>query len=157
MKFYEDPTYIEMCRGAGEIQKDYDKLSEYKKANFFLVDEMVSQCGKCGFIGASNFCPDCGGKMKDQDMYRLDHNVNTRPGTFTIWLPRLDQLIDMLDESVSKEYKTPYYKIWEFYEYAMVKTEPHGDWTTEQVMIQFVMYKKYRKEWDFDKKQWVKI
>ena len=118
MKFYEDPTYIEMCRGAGEIQEQ---------------------------------CPD----IDDAKSFWIDIENNTY--NHNIWLPRLDQLIDMLDESVSKEYKTPYYKIWEFYEYAMVKTEPHGDWTTEQVMIQFVMYKKYRKEWDFDKKQWVKI
>ena len=129
MKFYDDETYIEMCRKAGEIQA----ARKYEVGDFF--DHNIGT-----IIFGSGF----------------DNNESCRD-TSAIWLPRLDQLIDMLDESVSKEYKTPYYKIWEFYEYAMVKTEPHGDWTTEQVMIQFVMYKKYRKRWDFEKKEWVMI
>ena len=129
MKFYDDPLYIEMCRGAGEIQAKWNPC----------IGDWALTVG-CEIFG-------CGPSCLESGMLRMGK----------VFIPRLDQLIDMLDESVSKEYKTPYYKIWEFYEYAMVKTEPRGDWTTEQVMIQFVMYKKYRKEWDFDEKQWVKI
>lgn len=63
MKFYEDPVYIEMCRKAEEIQKNWViDLHDYTAPNITRLDV--------------NRCP------------------------IHFWLPRLDQLIEMLGESV---------------------------------------------------------
>ena len=52
MKFYEDPTYIEMCRGAGEIQEQCPDIADLSSVHPFPVKffkalslNLFSRCG----------------------------------------------------------------------------------------------------------------
>lgn len=120
MKFYEDPTYIEMCRKAGEIQA----ARKYEVGDFF--DHNIGT-----IIFGSGF----------------DNNESCRD-TSAIWLPRLDQLIDMLDWTEPLDAQT--YKM----EYNAIEG-PKSTWET--MFIQMVMRQNHGKQWDFEKKEWVGI
>ena len=124
MKFYEDPTYIEMCRGAGEIQEQ---------------------------------CPD----IDDAKSFWID--IENNPYNHNIWLPRLDQLIEMMSEQFETGLMDAHYRFYEWIE--------KGKWTPdswcspwlrygesyEAMWLAFLMETKHGKRWDFEKKEWVKV
>jgi hypothetical protein len=114
MKFYDDPLYIEMCRKAREIQE----ARGYDVGDFF--DYRTGT-----IIYGSEF----------------DNNESCR-STNAIWLPRLDQLIDMLTDR--KE-------IGCVYGWGKSATS----WSV--VMLGVVMELNHSKRWDFEKKEWVRV
>lgn len=69
-----------------------------------------------------------------------------------VWLPRQDQLQDMIKWN-KKWYKGAYlYPLIDFYE-----SFAGNQWESlEQLWLAFVMYEKYQKIWDEEKEEWVK-
>jgi hypothetical protein len=117
MKFYEDKTYIEMCRGAGEIQEQ---------------------------------CPD----IDDAKSFWID--IENNPYNHNIWLPRLDQLIEMAEPLPRLYSHTLLWELarWED-EYSADMVCPYtGSWET--LILGYIMENGYKKKWDFEKKDWAK-
>lgn len=75
-----------------------------------------------------------------------------------IWLPRQDQLQEMISYSIWSE------KLYRFYDW-LQKENYSGDWLTgcnkyhsmEQLWLAFVMKERYSKQWLTDKQDWCKI
>jgi len=64
-----------------------------------------------------------------------------------IWLPRQDQLQEMISK-----YNSAYHKIWAFYKFIsdenfMIRL----DWSMEQLWLAFIMWEKHKKFWDNEK------
>jgi hypothetical protein len=119
MKFFEDPTYIDMCRKAVEIQElAPEPFPEY--AYMFPEEYLVTSRG---------------------DFYG--------PTDTNIWLPRLDQLIEMLGYDVIDSIDGLHGFINRWYEGEL----PYS--TMEQAALAYLMETKYGKTWNG--KEWAKI
>ncbi len=122
VKWYEDPVYIKMCEKAKEIQA----LRDFSK-------ELYIQVGDYFFGGNETLCM---GSWGIED-------VNG------IWLPRQDQLQEMV---MGKVDGIPTLMLWVVTDFA--KFCMHQKITSmEQLWLAFVMSEKYNKTWDG--KQWV--
>ena len=113
--------YIEMCQKATEIQEQCP-VKQSKKYR-----SLSSSCSVDGvFSVLTNFF-----HSDDQLLHWFEHST---------WLPRQDQLQEMM-------IRHNYYKIWDFYEFAM-KWEPNESFPSmEQLWLMFIMKTKYSKEW----------
>jgi hypothetical protein len=70
-----------------------------------------------------------------------DHNYFAGTPEKVIWLPRQDQLQEMLRE-------TEYYLTWNFYEFVMKSIEPNERRSMEKLWLLFVMKEKFNKTWN---------
>lgn len=137
MKFYEDKTYIDMCRKAGEIQAQKDHgWHRWPKENVGVVHI----------------------NMKDQKSYAItiDGDFVICRNMETIWLPRLDQLIDMAEPLPRLYSHTLLWELarWED-EYSADMVCPYmGSW--EILVLGYLMETKFKKKWSFEKREWVK-
>jgi len=64
-----------------------------------------------------------------------------------IWLPRQDQLQEMINE-------VNYHKVWNFYEFVMDDIGSESKKSMEQLWLAYVMRHKYNKIWS--EKDWIK-
>jgi hypothetical protein len=134
MKFYEDPVYIDMCMKAGEIQAQKDHgWHRWPKENVGVVHI----------------------NMKDQKSYAItiDGDFVICRNMETIWLPRLDQLIEMLDIPLQKLLTDIYH--WDCG--GLGAGWPTGmDHSWEVMFLGYLMMQKHGKSWDLEKREWVK-
>lgn len=124
MKFYENELYIDMCRKAEEIQ-DSKPYDPYQRRykQFFVGDR-----------GAS------------VDEFGEWWNIEK-------WMPRLDQLIEMIEGGVGATLW--HIARWED-EYSADMVCPYvGSWET--LVLGYLMETKYGKKWDFEKREWVRV
>jgi hypothetical protein len=119
--------YIEMCEKAEEIQKiePSNSYSKFQQGNVYHFDDRVY----------------------------YQHVPPNVPGIKTTWLPRQDQLQDMIKAYDDKEYtadekRAVWFMVYEF----SVSTEFDS---FESLWLQFVMCHKYFKIWK--DQEWIKI
>lgn len=150
--------YIKMCEKAEEIQEILDCLY-YRIQNVFAVREKRKQCiheeDKL-FIPYSYdklYCERCGKKLEEYEATYID-TYRTKPFAIDkeikkfIWLPRQDQLQEMVK---SKAFS--YYHLWcKMYQYFSCSENPYGVkiglMSMEQLWLAFVMREKYHKTWN---------
>lgn len=122
MMFYEDTLYIDMCRKSEEIQD-----IRPRDLNGRVVSASLPNI---------------------ETNYKGDFFVWVEGVMNPIWLPRLDQLLDMtpLDWMLRKNGVCV--------EARYICNAFHYE-SAEVGMLQIVMESKYNKHWDFDKKEWI--
>jgi len=144
--------YIKMCEKAFEIQRYYtnneDKISAnegFCERSFFAEnlkeEKFCPECGKSRDWD-SNYCNVCGKKLiktfKERTLF----------GEKDIWLPRQDQLQDMLDEHCAKDIIT------NLYYFSIINDNVPNNYSMEQILLVYVMKKRYNKIWDKEKEDW---
>ena len=130
MKFYEDPVYIEMCRKAEEIQEDRVLMS----GDYY---ELFAKRGKV--------------KICNRGITRGYRDLISQNSD---WLPRLDQLIEMLDIPLQKLLTDIYH--WDCG--GLGAGWPTGmDHSWEVMFLGYLMETKFEKKWSFEKREWVSL
>jgi len=128
-----DKTYIKMCEKAEEIQQiwnpqygDWYYGGIYNKAKVIVV----------------------------MRRYRKHSSANFLNNKQNIWLPRQDQLQEMvLDPTIIEgDYYPIPRMLHEFY--LWLKDCRYPNVSMEQLWLAFVMYEKYQKKWDSEKEEW---
>jgi hypothetical protein len=126
MKFYRDETYIEMCKkGRRDLCTHLAGLPishQYEPGDFYFSEN-------------------------DEKFLVAGPAWVSWPCKADTWLPRLDQLIEM----VGWEMPTP-----AICHALMESITSIGD-TWETGFLRLLMRFKYGKKWDFEKKEWVSI
>jgi hypothetical protein len=128
--------YIAMCDEAREIQKNWRPLhGDY-------------------FIGERNKLRVWIDGINDPDKVVTGVEVEFRDGipslTRYIWLPRLDQLIELAQEAHTRyEQTTQAFLDWTKRDYGTLPGEPRKVFTSlEQTWLAFVMLRKHGKKWN---------
>jgi hypothetical protein len=85
------------------------------------------------------------------DMESADSNLEEYA---FIWIPRQDQIQDMLWDDYSE---CAGCMLLYFYKYAESECDVRLTEQFEKMWLSFLMEKKYSKQWDFDKREWVSI
>lgn len=141
-KFYEDPVYIDMCRKAkGDLPIHLGEIPishQYEAGDYFYSESMECGMPYCSPYGAE-----------------WPHKVDT-------WLPRLDQLIEMVDfmDSIKHFQSFSCYSRETFWilnvcsVYDQRSIEVDG-LTIEQCWLKLIMLEKYNKHWTGS--EWVEI
>jgi hypothetical protein len=129
--------YIKMCKKAEEIQRewrprigDFIYDIDYKKIYVITGNPMdeLYEVTKPILVNETNF--------KERD----------------IWLPRIDQLQEMLlSTDLSIEWQVI---LDEFYEFLHLLSTPIFT-SMEQLWLAFVIWEKYKKAWNNEKEEWV--
>lgn len=150
-----DDQYIEMCKAAGEIQRK----SSIAVGNFWhhprlglAVTCTWASCN-CGcMIDATAFC-----------FFKTGNRESSNEITENMyWLPRQDQLQEMLDMDTNDLYfgflsiQSLVLEITIRFDDDISFADMMNKFSIAQLWLIFVMHKKYNKHWDFDKKEWVK-
>jgi len=87
-------------------------------------------------------------------IYKIDNYRDL--GCCIVWLPRIDQLIEMLDYDCILDV------ISQVYDFALdnhiiyCNCTGNSNWTIEQLYLAFVMKEKFNKVWKEEEKDWVK-
>lgn len=126
--------YIKMCEKATEIQKLRDN-KKWVDGDFFIDTVLKSRL----LVSVhSNYIA---------EPYLQNHSI---------WLPRQDQLQDMVKYSLGELH-------YRFYGYIQKLGYDTENWTTaftkfasmEQLWLAFVMKEKYSKQWSTEKEEWI--
>ena len=139
----KSPKYIEMCKAAKEVQNQWKQeygdffVSENGRIECWISDNQKGQKIKRGFA------------------------INIKKGIIRlskyIWLPRLNQLIEMAQE-IGRRYEsvTQDFFDWTKRPYERLSGQPGELFPSmEQIWLAFVMHKKHGKQWDGS--NWVKV
>ena len=128
MKFYSDPVYIEMCRTAEEIQA----IIPFDIGDWFYTPHANSV--SCNYFDFTE---------ENIAYNKVRHDKRVKTGRQSVWLPRLDQLIEMAmgsgtiqathNEFQQYEWENPGYKTYEEEWLGFVMEKLHGKrWTGEE-------------------------
>jgi len=139
--------YIKMFEQAQEIQqyfqdKNWTYFSEeeplYKKGRVFCWPNLDSEIGHL-FL------------EEDKDFYLCKKNLTISKKEEIVWLPRQDQLQDMINNIPSSQ---GYFEFRMFIERNgfYIKDSLQTSW--EKVWLAFVMQEKYNKIWNEEKQEW---
>ena len=146
--------FVKMCEKAEEIQEILD-CQYYRIQNVFAVREKRKQCiheEESLFIPYSYdklYCTRCGKKLEEYETTYID-TYCTKPFAIDkeikkfIWLPRQDQLQEMIDwQNLGPAKVTEMgYRLFKFLEI------PHSFTSMEQLWLAFAMWEKYHKTWN---------
>lgn len=156
----DTPKYIEMCEKAVEIQKEW-KPSE---GDFIIRSDITQESLNVVILKQLRDC-------KNFDRITVEAQVERNPLT---WLPRQDQLQEMLEETLMgkrlrerNRFSWAYREhpegwmatciLWEFSQWEdKVKGYRLFD-SWEQLWLAFVMKEKYKKVWNETKKEWKEV
>lgn len=128
--------YIAMCDEASEIQKNWRPVH----GDFFIGERNKLRVWIDG--------------INDPEKVVTGVEVEFRDGiplaTRYIWLPRLDQLIELAQEAHTRyERTTQAFLDWTKRDYGTLPGEPRKVFTSlEQTWLAFVMLRKYGKKWN---------
>jgi hypothetical protein len=159
VKFYEDEIYIRMCEKAKELQNgiyehgDCIKSSQ-GKISFVGEYEEVKDIAFLGYIRLTT--PDLENIVDDESCYQ-------KP---CCKIFRTDQLLEMvnldgkiIDLCLDKERDLDWHKngwaIGELGNDSIIYYDVHGYKTLEQCLLAYVMQKKFNKNFDSQKEEWV--
>ena len=127
-------TYIKMCEKAEEIQRLFNP-EEFN----FLYDRTIRQGTEYKYKEYRTFSPE----------YNMQGTLVFDTGDgyewHCIWLPRQDQLQEMVNCRTASDYSRWAYKLLAPSEWLW---EYEGDWSVEQLWLAFVMDKLYSKRWN---------
>ena len=158
--------FVKMCEKAEEIQAILD-FKYYTIENVFAVKEKKKECiheGEKTFISYSYdkiYCSLCGKKLKEYQAEFIE-TYNIKPtGLNFVWLPRQDQLQELVKDKVRDNQKTThaYVKgpnpegfinvclLTDFY-FWQERIAPLFFTSMEQLWLAFVMKEKYHKIWN---------
>ena len=130
--------YIKMCEKAEEIQTYADEyLDSFSVSCWYAPNHVQCKGHFTDWHMAYKFCPVCCKPLKITPEYSICHRMK---GDDTIWLPRQDQLQEMLDV----HHYTLLEKCWDF-------AQSTNGWmfdSMEQLWLAFVMKEKYNKLWN---------
>ena len=149
------PEYIKMCGKAGEIQaawkpKEWDYYREreheaFSESFWLVLPEDIADSGMCGSVYV----------MRDGAAI-FNHSSREE----YIWLPRQDQLLDLLWPGFNKmERGDPVYLIWELADETKGEKRMQNRWrkflSLEQLYLAMVMQRMHKKRWSGE--EWVRI
>lgn len=125
--------YILQCEKAEEIQHDELKIGDYISQKNFYEPIIISWRKEDEYVGCNDsigcHCADC------------------------IWLPRQDQLQDLIEDNWKSDYPlyflAMFIKFWKHYDEKYITKFS----SMEQLWLAFVMKEKYSKQWDG--KDWI--
>lgn len=144
------PEYIKMCKRAYEIQEFAKDLPMHENDGEYVCayEGTRSFCPKCKTWVHVDYCGWCGKKKKEEDAVFLTYRNQIPPiDKFGyIWLPRQDQLQEILYADRNENGKT-YYMLVEAHAF-VIHGKDNGLWSMEQLWLAFVMYRKFDKVWD---------
>lgn len=123
--------YIEMCGKAEEIQSDW-----IPEVGTYFNSSMGGVCMYTGRLGTSGWTFEI----------ICENDIEGRQ----VWLPRQDQLQDILSPIKRLELLN------NFYDFASRKCIEGGLYSFEQLWLAFVMKETYGKIWNDEKKEWVR-
>ena len=127
--------YIKMCESTKEIQCDRI-MGRYKFGELYYIESGHSHGGKFRYIGS-------------YDGYEKDKKIIEK----SIWLPRQDQLQEMVD-IISGKY-LQWHNGYVVFQHWYIDAETSYFTSMEQLWLAFVMYEKYQKIWDNEKEEWI--
>lgn len=134
--------YILMCEKAEEVQKEWrpdigDYIDPCRVVS--VITSLYQPDDECCLIGTNNV--NLYGQMHPQSMY--------------FWLPRQDQLQEML-ASEEGTMEAPLQQLRGFVYRVNLKRGYYEQFSKsyEQLWLAFVMYEKYQKRWDEEKGEW---
>lgn len=137
-------TYIKMCEKAGEIQKlrsDEDYYRNWENGDFFWAT----------ILGTA--VPSRYNTGTDVVMRLLDRcSMVYHPGSL-VWLPRQDQLQEMLSRETQTDITSWDERGWDVFRENGYEDFVGGKISWEQLWLAFVMKEKYSKVWDGE--QWI--
>ncbi len=146
-----DDQYIEMCMAAVKIQEAW----EPKCGDFFYYKTDFGN-KKSGDVGV--VCRSFGSKVYIDDQENLENCMSAKRA---IWLPYQHQLQKMVVDDFQKEFNKPprpellIIVIREYCDLLFSKEELKKYNTMESLWFAYVMVYRYKKHWDFYKKEWV--
>ena len=134
--------YIKQCKAALEIQDIWNK-----KYGDYVSIEDAPMYGKVSII-IDSFIRN---KEEGRKWYAGKPDFNVQCKGICTWLPRQDQLQDMLNDIFMDP--TPRKLTYEFWDW-IASTSPKYNKSMEQLWLAFVMHEEYNKIWNGSK--WVK-
>ena len=156
-------TYIKMC-DCPEIQNVRpDFNADGEEQNFIANLHYAKACPSHGSEHLwtkdnehDHYCCNCGEPLVDVSHIPEIETYETNGAYKIVWLPRQDQLQDMVPIKLDKFYTL----VEGFYSFF---TAEHGERTMyqtlfssmEQLWLAFVMHKKYQKQWNPSENKWV--
>lgn len=155
------PEYIKMCEKATEIQELRPKGNDWldDDFSFFWTESMVRICD-CGedvhwLSDTAPYCEYCGKKPepKPHNGINAPFYVFENEPDKAIWLPRQDQLQEMLDphkpDRPLRFQDETFSMLDDLYSFVNVNDFPDSDmWSFEQWWLAFVMKEKFGKTWN---------
>ena len=144
-------TYIKMCEKAEEIQKLADDCwDEFSIGCWYSSNHVRCKGHFEDWHMAYKYCPVCAKELEITPLYSVCLRFQ---GDDNIWLPRQDQLQEMVDiddwiTALSR------FAIFAFGGKRVINGIPHSVFTMEQLWLAFVMKEKYNKVWNGN--EWVK-
>jgi hypothetical protein len=92
------PEYVKMCGKAKEIQDSRPLDGGFdSEMSWAWIDATIHRCLKCGFVIGTPFCPQCGGTSNIEHEGYVDTLSSAERSDYdNVWLPRQDQLQDMI-------------------------------------------------------------
>lgn len=150
------PEYVKMCEKAKEIQNnrpDSEELWE-NELSFAWVKEDVLWCSKCnGEASFGTYCVSCGTRLMNKEGNGYLCSLGDAEGYgYNVWLPRQDQLQDMVDHDAYQ-----YGLIVRLHDWVQEGNINSRDITAcslEQLWLAFVMKENYGKVWTGE--EWAK-
>ncbi len=140
VKYYEDLIYIQQCVKATEIQKDWQPTIGDIIYTLIAYEEVQGDDWPCVDIkvGEINII---------HNAWRMDDD-GKNPKEKTIWLPRQEDLQDMVDYNGGQEFHIKFhldykYMAWDSTEYWQCYAT-----SMTQLWLAFVYKQKYNKVWD---------
>lgn len=138
--------YIELCGKAQEIQEPTKLMFSNGS---FIFNESANDGD--GYLLVNYLIQ----PRKDNNLWELEYKIEEYK-TFNIWLPRQDQLQDIIIDKY-KEEEFPIYVMLEcMYNYEGGLGNSSEDRSLEQAWLAFVMIEKYNKQWNSETKEWEK-
>lgn len=162
--------YIKMCKQAKEIQERLNPIAKYGTATALSWKEVSCEKGDYISVNGDKYCSGiylygCNGFQYSQHYHNRDeycwqvNNGNTTDyidsNASIVWLPRQDQLQNMLD-LVSKKDNDKCIDLWALNKFNSFASDNWKIYVSmEQLWLAFVISEKYSKEWSETKKDWI--
>jgi len=152
--------YIKMCEKTDEIQSikpDFEDSDQNFVANFHEAKACPTHGNNHLWTKYEKefYCPKCGVELVGVKHIPEFEDYEQKGAYKTVWLPRQDQLQEMIFEPFGKNFV---FWLYRFHDYAE-NQESHesmigGCYSMEQLWLAFVMHECYEKYWDNE--NWIK-
>ena len=166
--------YIKMCRASREVQELWENKSDFEvPPDIMHITQWAYRCEKCQIwdsyaswiampsgevvLDDGPYCRGCGKKTKpaknveyiESTFYGSIEDLS-EGGKESVWLPRQDQLQEMIPELFAEPQWCDLNKLDEFIHFIWNRN-PRYNISMEAMWFAFVMHDKYDKIWDGEK------
>jgi hypothetical protein len=144
--------YIKMCEKAEEIQQLEPKEYGANFGNWYWEITINVKCPTCKSYDSGVYCSQCGSKLIIEETGYITVGESASEKQY-IWLPRQDQLQEMVLSVPAQHSPRKYWNSIHVEFVGIPEIDSFSSW--EQLLLVFVMHKKYQKTWNNVKQEWV--